>query len=194
MRIFSEKYDFKEERLLTDDEIELIPPTNDLIYRYTKYVVVAGKLEKEIPIIALVYIERLLEKTGILLNNFNWRRLILIAQLIGSKIWDDDSLENIHFPKVLKDTTLKEINKLERVFLELIGYDLSVNGKEYAKYYFITRTLLMKTSEKGIPDCELEPIDFERMSRLQESTAKAEIVLKELHRNKGGKNMLKRSI
>ncbi len=98
-------------------------------------------MENEIPIICLVYLERLIMKTGILLTNENWRRLTLIALCIGSKIWDDDSLENVHFPKVLPDVTLKMINLLEEKFLEFIDYDLVVKGSEYAKYYFILRTL-----------------------------------------------------
>jgi hypothetical protein len=98
-------------------------------------------MENEIPIICLVYLERLIMKTGILLTNDNWRRMTLVALCIGSKIWDDDSLENVHFPKVMTDVSLIMINKLEETFLELIDFDLVVKGSEYAKYYFILRTL-----------------------------------------------------
>jgi hypothetical protein len=56
---------------------------------------------------------------------------------VASKIWDDDSLENEHFPKVMKDVNIKEINEFERTMLDLIGYDLVIKGAEYAKYYFI---------------------------------------------------------
>lgn len=51
--------------------------------------------------------------TGLLINNFNWKRLTLISLCIGSKIWDDDSLENVHFPKVMPELSLRMINKLE---------------------------------------------------------------------------------
>jgi hypothetical protein len=98
-------------------------------------------MENEIPIICLVYIERLLTKTGLLINKDNWRRLVLISLCIGSKIWDDDSLENQHFPKVMGEVSLKMINSLEQVLLEFLNYDLVVKGSEYAKYYFILRTL-----------------------------------------------------
>jgi hypothetical protein len=33
------------------------------------------------------------------------------------------------------------INQLEETFLEFIDFDLVVKGSEYAKYYFILRTL-----------------------------------------------------
>lgn len=50
-----------------------------------------------------------MKKTGILVNEHNWERLVLITLFLASKIWDDDSLENEHFPKVIDDITLKEI-------------------------------------------------------------------------------------
>jgi hypothetical protein len=70
-------------------------------------------MENEIPVIALIYLEKLMLSTGILLTKFNWQRIILICLVLASKIWDDDSLENCHFPKVMQDVTNNEINKLE---------------------------------------------------------------------------------
>lgn len=109
---------------------------------------IACKMEKEIPLISILYLERLLLRTGILMNKSNWRRLILISMIIASKLWDDDSLENEHFPDVMKDVTIREINHFERVFLDLIGYDLNATGSEYAKYYFIFRTFAQKNNYK----------------------------------------------
>jgi hypothetical protein len=70
-------------------------------------------MEKEIPILCLIYLERFTTKTGILLNYSNWKRLCLISLILASKIWDDDSLENVHFPQVMSDVSLKEISGLE---------------------------------------------------------------------------------
>ena len=77
-------------------------------------------MEHEIPIIALVYIERLLLKTGILLNRYNWQRVLLVCLCLASKVWDDDSLENQHFPKVMPNVTLLEINRLEQAYLDFV--------------------------------------------------------------------------
>ena len=41
----------------------------------------------------------------------------------------------------MPDVSLKMINQLEQAFLEFLDYDLVVKGSEYAKYYFILRTL-----------------------------------------------------
>jgi len=139
MIVFNERYDVGLGKI--DDNVELIEPSYNLIYSYARYVMITSKMEKEIPIIALVYLEWLLERTGILMNSLNWRWLTLVTLCLASKIWDDDSLENEHFPKVMKDLTLKEINTFERVLLDLIGYDLVVWGAEYAKYFFILWTI-----------------------------------------------------
>ena len=66
---------------------------------------------------------------------------MLICLVEGSKVWDDDTLENKHFPRVMADVTLQEINELEKVFLEIVGFDLYIKGGEYAKYYFILKAL-----------------------------------------------------
>lgn len=116
-------------------------PSEKYIADYCKYVTIACKMENEIPIVCLVYLEKLLLTTGILLNKYNWRRTVLVCLCLASKIWDDDSLENVHFPKVMSDVTNLEINKLEQLFLEFIDYKLVIKGAEYAKYYFILRSM-----------------------------------------------------
>lgn len=123
-------------------EDQFVPvPTEKYIGEYCKYVTIACKMENEIPIVCLVYLEKLLLTTGILVNKWNWRRIVLICMCLASKIWDDDSLENVHFPKVMSDVTNYEINKLEQLFLEFIDYKLVIKGSEYAKYYFILRSM-----------------------------------------------------
>ena len=139
-------------------DVEPRLPTENELADYCKYVVISCKMESEIPILALIYIEKLIHNTGILLNKYNWRRVTLIALCIASKIWDDDSLENVHFPKVMSDVTNKEINKLEQSFLDFIDYRLVISGADYAKYYFIMRTLaesIMK-DDKALSEFENE--------------------------------------
>ena len=70
-------------------------------------------MENETPIIALIYLERLLRKAQILVNKFNWKRFTLSTMCIASKVWDDDSLENVHFPQVMPEVNVTMINQLE---------------------------------------------------------------------------------
>jgi hypothetical protein len=181
MRVYHYNYDFIDDVLVIDEFESDYYPSLEEVYYYCKYVIISSKMEKEIPIMAMVYIERFLTKTGLLMNHTNWRRLIMTALIIASKIWDDDSLENVHFPKVMHDITLKEVNILEKIFLELIDYDLIISGSEYAKYFFILKTFEMKG---GRTDYPMMPISVDKMSFLQKNSEKAEIELREMNERK----------
>lgn len=98
MRIFDYHYDFATDKMSFDEDEALLNPSLEELYYYCKYVIISGRMEKEIPILCLIYLERFFTKTGILMNYGNWKRLTLIALILASKIWDDDSLENVHFP------------------------------------------------------------------------------------------------
>ena len=112
IRFFDERLDFDNDEQFNPD-IEILDPSVEDIAAYSKYVTIASKMENEAPVVALVYIERLLLKTGILVNKYNWKRILLVCLCVASKVWDDDSLENVHFPKVMSDVTINMINKLE---------------------------------------------------------------------------------
>ena len=82
-------YDFDTNRFI---DLSRIPeqyleiPSERDIYKFCKKVLVYSRMEKEIPIIALIYIEKLMITTGLLMNELNWRRFIFIALVIGSKV------------------------------------------------------------------------------------------------------------
>ena len=199
VKYFDERMDFEPEAF--NDDVDLIEPSAEDIAAYSKYVTIASKMENETPIIALVYIERILLKTGVLINKYNWKRILLVCLCVASKVWDDDSLENVHFPKVMSDVSLVMINKLEEIFLHLLlSYDLVVKGSEYAKYYFIMRTLADDMRNESLTRDEkliqeggrrrkrrddwaefplIKPISAGQMLELQRNTAKAEIYLKD---------------
>lgn len=87
--IFQLNYDFETEEYI---DLTIIPtefletPSEREIYKFCKKVVVYSKMEKEIPIIALIYVEKLILKTGLLMNELNWRRFIFAALVIASKV------------------------------------------------------------------------------------------------------------
>lgn len=51
---------------------ELPEPSFSEIFAYAKYVSVKSKMEPEIPIISLIYMEKFLRTTGVLINAMNW--------------------------------------------------------------------------------------------------------------------------
>jgi len=59
-----------------------------------------------------------------------------------------------------------EINKLEKKFLELIQYNVTVKSNLYAKYYFEMRALF-KDNEKEFP---LTPLDKREAEKLEVSS------------------------
>ena len=135
-------------------------------------------MEKECSIICLVYIERLIEKTGFSVTARNWKRILFITLVLANKVWDDESYENVNFANVFTIFSLREINAFEMTLLGLIDYNVGVKNSEYAKYYFILRTY----SEQRNRSFPLKPLDVETVRRLQSNANKAEGYLREIHK------------
>ena len=70
MRIFDNNYNFNLDELsaVVQQFETSMNPTLEEIYYYCKYVIITGRMEKEIPILCLIYLERFTKKTGILIN------------------------------------------------------------------------------------------------------------------------------
>jgi hypothetical protein len=105
-------------------------------------------MEREVAIICLCYIERLIQRTGLRINELNWKRLLFTCLILASKIWDDDSYENVHFARSFTMFSMREIAEMESTYLSLVDFSLKVSSAEYAKYYFILRTFA-KTKERS---------------------------------------------
>ena len=96
----------------------------------------------------------------------NWRPLVLISLLVAQKVWDDKYLTNADFAFIYPFFVTDEINKLEKKFLELIQYNVTVKSNLYAKYYFELRALF-KDNEKEFP---LTPLDKSAAQKLELSS------------------------
>ena len=64
-------------------------------------------MEKEATIICLIYLERLLIKSGLGLEPQNWRKITFISLIIANKIWDDESFENENFAQAFPHYSTK---------------------------------------------------------------------------------------
>ena len=63
------------------------------IKNFIQLVMMAGKMEKETPIISYCYLMRVLNIChNEQINVKNWKNLLLITLIEASKIWDDQSL------------------------------------------------------------------------------------------------------
>jgi len=81
----------------------------------------------------------------------NWRSFLFACMVLASKVWDDLSMWNIDFSNVTAHTaglssfTLPRINELELALLKCLKFDVTVPASEYAKYYFLIRTMLLRS-------------------------------------------------
>lgn len=92
----------------------------------------------------------------------NWRPLVLCSLLVAQKVWDDRYLQNSDFAFIYPFFVTEEINKLEKKFLELIQYNVTVKSHLYARYYFEMRALF-KDNEKEFPLRVLTKKDAEKL-------------------------------
>ncbi|XP_013390644.1 cyclin-Y-like protein 1 [Lingula anatina] len=141
---FLETFDEKLHPLTRDtvpDDYDQRDPEHKTIYRFIRTLFSAAQLTAECAIVTLVYLERLLTYAEIEMHPGNWKRMVLGAILLASKVWDDQAVWNVDFCQILKDTSVEDMNELERQFLELLQFNINVPSSVYAKYYFDLRSL-----------------------------------------------------
>lgn len=76
-RIYNENDPFVCNTILNNKEVVI--PTVEVICNYCKNIIITAKMEKEVAIVCLVYVERLLVHSGFYLNALNWRKIIFTA-------------------------------------------------------------------------------------------------------------------
>jgi hypothetical protein len=140
-------------------------PAEETIFHTLHSVYSCARFPSECLIISLVYIERLIAVAGVPILCTSWRPILLAALILAQKVWDDRSLHNVDFSMFCPMFTLKEINHLEKKFLELIEYDVSVSTSLYASYYFQLRTLCQRENNGQEP--ALKPMDMETAQALE---------------------------
>jgi hypothetical protein len=165
MNIFDEKL-----HPLTKDPIPVNydqqVPEQKTIYRFLRILFTAAQLTAECAIVTLVYLERVLSYGELDLCPSNWKRLVLGAVMLASKVWDDQAVWNVDFCQILKDITVSEMNELEREYVQLLQFNVNVSSSIYAKYYFDLRQLA-KDNKISFPD---ELLTKEKAIKLEASS------------------------
>ncbi|MBN3318648.1 CCYL1 protein, partial [Atractosteus spatula] len=166
------------------DDYSRNDPEHKHIYRFVRTLFSAAQLTAECAIVTLVYLERLLTYAEIDICPCNWKRIVLGAILLASKVWDDQAVWNVDYCQILKDITVEDMNEMERHFLELLQFNINVPASVYAKYYFDLRSL----ADDNNMNFPLEPLSKERAQRLEAISRLCEDKYKDL-----GKAAMRRS-
>ena len=96
------------------------------LYKYTK-------CDASTLIISLIYIERLLNKSKIILNETNIHRIVVASVLVSIKVNEDQKAKK-KFYAIIAGMDKFELNILEREFIYEINFDLFVLPNEYFHY------------------------------------------------------------
>lgn len=145
------------------DDYDQMNPEHRQIYKFLRTLFNAAQLTAECAIITLVYLERLLTYAELDIAPCNWKRIVLGAILLASKVWDDQAVWNVDYCQILKDITVEDMNELERQFLELLQFNINVPSSVYAKYYFDLRSLA-EANDLSFPT---EPLSKDRAQKLE---------------------------
>lgn len=84
-------------------------------------------------IVGLIYIDRVSELSSIILTPYNIHRVLFTALFLAIKYNEDVNFDDIFYSKV-SGMGIKEVKKLERDFVDLIGFQFFVKKEEFLKY------------------------------------------------------------
>jgi hypothetical protein len=112
--------------LCNSPQLILIPALYSRIYKY-------ASCSNECFILALIYIDRLIQRNNFLLTELNVHRVVITAILLAAKFFDDAYYNNAYYAKV-GGVLVSELNSLEVEFLFRINFSLRVAPDVFEKY------------------------------------------------------------
>mmetsp|Transcript_37805 Transcript_37805/g.90440 ORF Transcript_37805/g.90440 Transcript_37805/m.90440 type:complete len:491 (+) Transcript_37805:400-1872(+) len=116
------------------------------ILQYLERIHKYASCSKECFVLALIYIDRLIQGNNFLLTELNAHRVVITAILLAAKFFDDAYYNNAYYAKVGGVLT-SEMNSLEVDFLFRINFSLRVEPYVFQKYY---AELSSHTNEMGL--------------------------------------------
>ena len=156
--------------------VRLPPPTLDEITMFYRDVFGRAQMETDCIIMTIIYVERLIKATDGWLRprTTNWRSILFSCMVLSSKVWDDLSMWNADFSQTSPagvEFTLRRVNELELEVLSALKYKVKVLASEYAKYYFLLRSMLIKSGLGSNELATMNPLDVEGAKQLQHISA-----------------------
>lgn len=161
----------------TADSIESIVPSLNEITAFYSDVFRRSQMETDCIIMSLIYIERLIKVTvgGVRPRIGNWRSVLFASMVMSSKVWDDLSMWNADFSQTCPSGVrfpLKRINELELAMLNCLKFDVKVQASEYAKYYFLLRSMCIRSGLAGHDLMHARVLDIEGAKKIEDLSSK----------------------
>ncbi|KAJ1567641.1 hypothetical protein HK405_005287 [Cladochytrium tenue] len=132
-------------------------PSPKDVLKYLECIFRAADLPGAVAVVAAVYLERMLERTGVSLHPGNWALALLGAVMLASKVWDDHAVWNVDFCQIFPDIDVTYLNELERWYLRSMGYNVSVKLSTYAQTFFELHELRPPTDLTSATGGDSEP-------------------------------------
>lgn len=82
---------------------------------------------------------------GIAFTLNNWKPITVTAIVVAQKMWDDTPLINSDFSILYPVLKVEQINYLERKFLSLLDFKITISPSLYSQYYFELRSILVES-------------------------------------------------
>lgn len=111
------------------------------------------QIEPQCCVVTAVYLQRIVAR-GVRVTRRNYEPLLLAAVLLATKVWDDLSTINEDFMQAMPHYTLRSLNRLERVFVQRLGWDCYVTRAEYTEFYFGLTSLELFTTYEDVAQCD----------------------------------------
>mmetsp|Transcript_24178 Transcript_24178/g.33900 ORF Transcript_24178/g.33900 Transcript_24178/m.33900 type:complete len:272 (-) Transcript_24178:184-999(-) len=150
---------------------------SDYLDRIVKYTPCSA----ECYLIALVFIDRIIESKSIRVTRHNVHRLLITSIMIASKLMDDGTYNNKYYSHV-GGISVKELNHLECEFLMLMDYNLNVDHDTFECYRYDTEIQVLRYCTDELPSAD-EPAVFNAAEdSLLRARANSQLLCKKLRR------------
>lgn len=154
----------------------MVPSLDDITEFYSK-IFRRSQMEADCIIMSLIYVERLIKDTagGVRPRLGNWRSVLFACMVMSSKVWDDLSMWNVDFSQACPTGVkfpLKRINELELAMLQCLKFDVKVMASEYAKYYFLLRSMAIKSGLAGQDLIDAKALDVDGARKLEDLSSR----------------------
>ncbi|CAM9231676.1 unnamed protein product [Chrysoparadoxa australica] len=144
-------------------------PSLDEMYCFIHSIFQWGKFSPECNIIALVYINRVLSQSDLVVHRRNWKGVVLASLILSQKVWDDKCLATSVFSKICPQFNKEQVVRLEAKFLEMLQYNAIVPRSLYTHYFFELRSLfqILMGHLKMQVSFDLEPLTMWRARQME---------------------------